>query len=152
MNISREDSIKVEVSNQNTLTFRCIGRGLYVCDFSAVVSEPAAVRSNFDQCNNTMVVSDLKKKFTRRELFQADEAVKLHKSLGMPSYNRLIRLIENNELKNCPVTPQDVRRAVYIYGPDVGTLKGRRSDGGLTMSSHLQVYRVVEYVWTCSFF
>ncbi len=129
-----EDAIKVKVNKKRTLTFKCVGRGLYICDFSFMRSQERSPGSaeelttayNYrDQYNFALLVSSLKKNFTRREVKQADEAVKLHKHLGMPSYNRLMKMINGNEIRNCPITVEDVQRAVHIYGADVAMLKGR---------------------------
>ena len=34
-------------------------------------------------------------------------------------------MLNNNHIRDCPITSEDVRRSLYIYGPDVGTLKGK---------------------------
>jgi hypothetical protein len=34
-------------------------------------------------------------------------------------------ILKNNLIRNCPVTPDDAKRALHIYGPDIATLKGK---------------------------
>ncbi|HNJ38565.1 MAG TPA: reverse transcriptase domain-containing protein [Nitrosomonas sp.] len=65
------------------------------------------------------------KKFTKREVEQAEEAVKLFSKLGRPSIKDYIEMIKSNRIKNCPVVVDDVRRALKIWGKDVGVLMGR---------------------------
>jgi hypothetical protein len=35
------------------------------------------------------------------------------------------RILDNNLLSNCPVTTSDIARAEDIFGPDLGSLKGK---------------------------
>ena len=63
--------------------------------------------------------------FTRREIEAADKSRELYGKVGRPAQDRYESYLENNAIINCPVTVQDTKRAVVIYGPDVGTLKGR---------------------------
>jgi hypothetical protein len=34
-------------------------------------------------------------------------------------------LLQNNLIRNCPITYEDAKRALHIYGPDIATLKGK---------------------------
>ena len=34
-------------------------------------------------------------------------------------------MLNNNHIRDCPITLEDVRRSLHIYGPDIGTLKGK---------------------------
>ena len=34
-------------------------------------------------------------------------------------------LLEAGLIRDCPVTPDDAKRALKIYGPDIATLKGK---------------------------
>ena len=62
--------------------------------------------------------------FTNRELKRADQARILYRCIGMPGYSKFIRRLENGSILNCPITGNDVKRAIHVYGPDVATLKG----------------------------
>ena len=70
-------------------------------------------------------VEDNKLKFSGQDVAKADQARILQQRLGRPSTTDLIRFIQNKLIKNCPVTAQDVRNAEIIYGPDLGSLKGK---------------------------
>ena len=63
--------------------------------------------------------------FNQRDLEAADAARALHRKLGRPSPSRLRAYISNNLIRNCPVTPADIKRASYIYGLDPAYLKGK---------------------------
>jgi len=68
---------------------------------------------------------DLEKQFTKRQVQEAKTARSLYINLGRPSQKQFKRLITSNSIKNCPVTMQHVERSNYIYGDDVGTIKGK---------------------------
>ncbi|NBR23750.1 MAG: hypothetical protein EBU08_08270, partial [Micrococcales bacterium] len=64
-------------------------------------------------------------RYTKREVDAANAARELSKRLGYPSSKDLADLIRNGGILNCPVTIADLNRALEIYGPDVGILKGK---------------------------
>ena len=62
--------------------------------------------------------------YTRREVDRAIVAAKLFRSLHDPPPPALIRMLKTGRLLNCPVTSEDVRRAVDIWGQEEA-LQGR---------------------------
>ena len=36
-----------------------------------------------------------------------------------------VRYVANNLIPNCPITVQDIKNAEFIWGPDLGSLKGK---------------------------
>ena len=71
------------------------------------------------------LVSANKSLYTSRQLARADEAKKLYQHLGMPGYKKFFRALTENHIKDCPITIDDAKRALHIYGPDVSHLKGK---------------------------
>ena len=55
----------------------------------------------------------------------ADLARDLYRKLGRPNEAEFQTILKGNLLRNCPVTPNDARRALIIYGPDIAVLKGK---------------------------
>ena len=49
----------------------------------------------------------------------------LHRKIGRPSQAHFENILKNNLIHNCPVTVDDARRAIVIYGPDMASLKGK---------------------------
>ena len=45
--------------------------------------------------------------------------------VGRPSTVAFLDLLKRNVIANCPVTPADVEAAEHIFGPDIGSLKGK---------------------------
>jgi hypothetical protein len=63
--------------------------------------------------------------YTNRDYSCAVLARKIQKIIGRPSTCSYIKIVDNNLLSNCPVTCHDILIAEAIFGPDVGSLKGK---------------------------
>ena len=72
----------------------------------------------------TLVKSN-KSLFTSREVKRAKIARKFRKDLGYPGYKRYFNLLEINYFIDCPLTVDDAKRALNIYGLDIESLKGK---------------------------
>jgi hypothetical protein len=70
------------------------------------------------------VVAQNKKNFTTRQINQADKARALYCMLGRPSEQTFASMLNNNVIHNCPLTFEDAKRAMLIYGPDRAHLQG----------------------------
>ena len=75
--------------------------------------------------NLIQTVAQRERIYTARELEQAKLARELSKYTGYPSPAALIKLINSGSIINCPVTAHDVIRAADIYGPELGSLRGK---------------------------
>jgi hypothetical protein len=70
-------------------------------------------------------VRDKLRKYSPRQIAAADKARALYKLLGRPSDRVFKHMLDHNLIKNATVTSADVSRATDIYGPDIGSLKGK---------------------------
>jgi Reverse transcriptase (RNA-dependent DNA polymerase)/Zinc knuckle len=70
-------------------------------------------------------VEDNKSKFSQRDYLRAIEARKLLCKIGRPSQKTFLHILDKNLLPNCPVTRRDALNAQLIFGPDIGSLKGK---------------------------
>jgi hypothetical protein len=123
MDTGLANSITVHKADGSTIVFVETDAGLYVHDTGISPSvSPSGV--TFLQ-----TVTDNKTNFTPREVANADRARALYRALGRPSQHSFEAALQNNLILNCPVTVDDAKRAVLIYGPDVPTLKGRTTHG-----------------------
>ena len=52
-------------------------------------------------------------------------ARKIQKIIGRPSTHTFIKIVENNLFPTCPITCDEIIAAERIFGPDVGSLKGK---------------------------
>jgi hypothetical protein len=70
-------------------------------------------------------VTDNQYKYSKKSYSQAVLARKLQRIIGRPSTQEYIKILSSNLLPNRPVTPGDVITANNIFGPDIGSLKGK---------------------------
>jgi hypothetical protein len=75
---------------------------------------------------NINTVSDNKKGFTTRQVKGAEQARTLYATLGYPSIKDCKRVIQSNQIKDCPVTVQDVTTAHNIWGNNIAALSQRK--------------------------
>ena len=70
-------------------------------------------------------VAEHKQMFSRRQIEAADAARSLYRKIGRPDEAEFVNILKRNLIRNCPVTPDDAKRALIIYGPDIAVLKGK---------------------------
>jgi hypothetical protein len=70
-------------------------------------------------------VTDNQYKYSKKSYSQAVLARKLQRIIGRPSTQEYIKILSSNLLPNRPVTPGDVITTNNIFGPDIGSLKGK---------------------------
>jgi hypothetical protein len=119
MDSSNEPSINVHRFDGSIMKFVEHESGLYVYNCKNT--------TNTTVSNYTMVstVATQKKMFTPREIASADEARALYRKIGRPSEPEFEMILRSNLIRNCPVTPEDAKRALLIYGPDIAAIKGK---------------------------
>jgi hypothetical protein len=74
---------------------------------------------------NIHAVSENKLGFTKRQLKGAESARTLYSNLGYPSMKDFRWVIQSNQIKDCPVTVDDIVAANKIWGKDIAALKGK---------------------------
>jgi hypothetical protein len=68
-----------------------------------------------DEINFVHTVSGNKDGFTKRQIKAAELARALYFTLSYPSWNDFKWIIRSNQIKDCPVTVQDVENAFKIW-------------------------------------
>ena len=63
--------------------------------------------------------------YTNNDYLHALRACELQITVGRPSTTTFVDLLKRNGIANYPVTLADVEAAEYIFGPDMGSLKGK---------------------------
>ena len=63
--------------------------------------------------------------YTSRQLAKAKMARKLYHNVGTPSLRDFKAIVRMNAISNCPITVEDINIAEKVYGPDIGSLKGK---------------------------
>jgi hypothetical protein len=70
-------------------------------------------------------VASKKSRYTNEDYSRAVLARQLQIRVGRPSTKDFLRIIARNQLPNCPITRDDILAAEDIFGPDIGSLKGK---------------------------
>jgi hypothetical protein len=70
-------------------------------------------------------VAENKGSYTNEDYAKALRARQLQIMIGRPNTKHFIKIVTSNQLPNCPVTRADILAAEHIFGPDVGSLKGK---------------------------
>jgi hypothetical protein len=78
--------------------------------------------SNVIHYSFVSTVANNKAQFPRREIEGADKARALYRKIGRPSQHQFEQILAKNLIRNCPVTVDDAKRALLIYGPNVAAL------------------------------
>jgi hypothetical protein len=120
MNVHRQD--------KTIMQFKEFTSRLYYFDTGAqgAPAVQANVRSSSQDYLFLNTVTGNKSVYTRREIEGADQARALYKKIGRPSEQEFTVILQNILIRNCPVSPDDAKRALNIYGPDTATLKGKK--------------------------
>lgn len=130
MDSSVAAEISVHCSDGQLLRFREYDSGLYFYDTRISLTKISSPLFYLSSRIHTLMsflssVKSNKEKFTRREIEGADAARLLYRKLGRPSEAQFHHALKYNQFINCPITPDDAKRALAIYRPDVATLKGK---------------------------
>jgi len=70
-------------------------------------------------------VADRKQQYSARDVKKAEEARRLQSIIGRPDTATFLQMIRRNEIPNCTVSADDIIAAEQIFGPDLGSLKGK---------------------------
>jgi hypothetical protein len=71
------------------------------------------------------IVSENKEGFTKRQIKSAELARTLYKTLNYSSMKDFKWVIQSNQIKDCPVTVQDIDVARHIWGKNIAALKAK---------------------------
>jgi hypothetical protein len=71
------------------------------------------------------MVADMKDKYTAHAYKQAVVAHRLPDMIGRPSTRDFIKIMEGGMLRNCPISRANIAAAEDIFGPYMGSLKGK---------------------------
>ena len=113
---NKKDTFNIKGADKTEHTFKKSNQGLYYLDTDT---------NKHDGSVFITTVADNKSKYSQRDYNRAVEARKLLCKIGRPSQQTFLRILERNLLPNCPVTRRDAVNAEAIFGPDIGSLKGK---------------------------
>ncbi|KAL7564336.1 hypothetical protein ACA910_007188 [Epithemia clementina (nom. ined.)] len=80
---------------------------------------------NTREINMVETIEENKRMFTPRQVKRAKTAQALYYAIGTPSLKDFKMIVQSNSIRNNPVTVKDINLAEQIFGPDIGSLKGK---------------------------
>ena len=111
-----EDAFIVHLPDKK-VRFNKTDQGLYIF-------KPKITKNN-NQMQFLNTVDENKHFFTRQQFARAKLARELYNALGTPSLADFKAIIRMNLIVNNPITQKDIDIAESIFGPEIGSLKGK---------------------------
>ena len=72
-----------------------------------------------------IVVDDNKSKLSAHDFSRAKIARALQRRIGRPMTKDFIHYVTANLIPNCPITVHDINNTEFLWGPDLGSVKGK---------------------------
>ena len=117
MDSSESNTLVVHISENDRMNFYENENGLYLLGSKS--------KNSFNySCIN--LVDNNKLLYTKREVKAAEQSRLLYRNCNKPGYARFFHMLNNNFFRNCPITADDMKRAIHIFGKDIGIGKGTR--------------------------
>jgi hypothetical protein len=120
VSFTNEDGFIIYKPDGRKHVFKESNRGLFYLDVMGKHKKDMG-----DAVTMIMTVEDQKAAYSARDFEHAELAQKLQHLLGHPSDKQLIKIIEGNQLANCPIGKDDILAADDIFGKSIGALKGK---------------------------
>ena len=70
-------------------------------------------------------ITENMKQFTKQQIQRAEVARSLYAKLSYPSMKDFKWVVQSNQIKDCPVTVQDIDITTKVWGKDMAALKGK---------------------------
>jgi hypothetical protein len=100
------------------------------------------VNKNLSFLNHSIEsVDENKAFFTDRQFHRAKHAREIYYALGTPSLRDFKMIITSNQIRNLPINIEDVTIAEKVFGPDIGSLKGKptRQKSDPVVSDYIEI-------------
>jgi hypothetical protein len=129
----KDDSFIMHLSHKD-VKFNKAGAGLYVF-------RPNLSKGDKSDMQFVTTLSENKTFYTDKQFERAKQARELYHAVDMPSIKDFKAIIIMNAIKINPVTIEDVDLAEQIFGPDIGSLKGKtaRQKPALVIHDNIEI-------------
>jgi hypothetical protein len=142
MDTSVEPAMTVHRHNGSHMKVTKYKTGLYYYDTADPEQHPNPTSFDIKDYLFLNTVAGNRRAYTWHEIEGADRAREVYKKIGRPSEQEFANILQHNMIQNCPMTPDDAKRALNIYGPDVTTLKGKTMKKQNSGIPNYQVVRI----------
>jgi len=126
MDLALEASICMHRVDSTIMKFVKYASGLYYHDTATSIN---TISEHVNGYSFIVTVAGNKDHFHRHKIKGANQAHALYTMIGRPLQQQFEFILNNNLIKNCPVTIDDAQRALLIYGPAIPAIKGKAVKG-----------------------
>ncbi len=122
-----KDAFRITRDDGSVMEFKPSDSGLYYYDFEESRRRQKQKQEQ-DKENRVMVINtteEMKRNFTKREIEAAADARRMYVIMGRPGRKIFETMLRKGMIMNNPVTTQDYKNALSIYGEDLGVIKGK---------------------------
>ena len=123
MDTADEPTMCVHQLNGSVTRFLEHPSGLYMFDATNAVDNTVTAYTIVS------TVAQQRKSFSTRKVQATDNARALYRKIGRPDKAEFRDMLQKSLIQNCPVTPDDAKRVLIIYGPNIAVLKGKTTKG-----------------------
>ena len=116
MDSSIDDAIFIHKPDGSLRRFQCTKSGIYCCNLK---------QSESFVFNSILSVEGQKQQYSALDIGRATKARKLQETMGFISEQDLLRVVDNNLIRDSKVRRRDVLMAQDIFGPNTNVLKGK---------------------------
>ncbi len=124
-----KDAFQITRDDGSIMEFKPSDSGLYFYNFEESKRrqqlKQEQEQNKEDQAMVINTIEEIKRNFTRREIEAAESARRMYVIMGRPGRQTFETMLKKGMIINNPVTVQDYRNALSIYGEDLGVLKGK---------------------------
>ena len=122
MDTAQENAILVHMDADSgaVLRFKEAGAGLYLLQTN---NNDLVTHYSYLQLIRT--ANSNSQYYSKRELFRAEQARSFYEHVNVTGYANFIKLLEKNYFRDCPITAEDARRAMELFGKEPQDTQGR---------------------------
>ena len=132
---SKEVGFVIHKGDGTVRRFIRSSKGLFYMD----VSQSREAETTTEDTALLITVANNQSKYTPNEYRMAKLARKVQCMIGRPSTKDYLDLVDSNQLRNCPVDRRSIVAAEAIFGPEVGSLKGKTVRKSSSQVTHLKM-------------
>ena len=111
-------------SMESALVFRRRGNH-YVHDLSSTGDQKVGLKFGQEPLTLIATVAERELLYSKRELEDMKKALQLMRVMGLISPKDLMGMLVRGDIRNCDVSAKSLRDAIFVYGADIASLKGK---------------------------
>ena len=132
----------VVIIGGHTYDFKECSNGLYYIDMDNLNNHKSKINVNDYMYPNICLLNTIdynKSLFSKQQIKRAEQSRSLQRNLGWPGTKAFRNIVQNNLLRNCDITVEDIDRATTIFGSPIPLLRGRMTSPAPVQHNNHQI-------------